>query len=1204
LFDTLFTLQLEPGSEDTQKGLWDVRDGEPTPDYPLAVEFKGTREGGICVSLVAQGIIADGSTLGSMLDQVEKHLELMATHTEDRVPIPNATIRILTEPPASASQTPEAGETGECSWTATTIRQEAAALAGIDPGEVGASTSMLELGLDSIDIIKLAAKLRGKKIDMAASQIMRLQTVAKMSELAETSSDIDKQADADLDDFTAGLWDKVRNRGLDMTEIETVLPATPLQESMVAAMVESDFEWYFNHDVLEVCEAVDVQRLRAAWERVVNAFPILRTGFFEIEEQDLDMAYCQVVFKEGQPWQEDVSGGLTETDGLIERAKARAKSASARYGLFQMSSIRTGSKSYMVLSIAHALYDGWSLRLIYRELDKAYNGSLPTSTDPEPLLRRMLSSPNTKSEEFWADYLLDATPSLIPRVSADSSIVQRLQRVSSIRTEKIQSLCKNTSISLQVLCQACWAMVLARMTKQLDVNFGVVISGRDFEGAEDLVFPTMNTVVVRCILHGTALEFLQYLEENMGNVREHQHYPLRKALLAAKAPVGGLFNSLFLLQRFDNDGSQGTLFKSVKGSSAVDYPVCVEAETVGDNLVWRAACHSQLFSETEASDLVAAIDQVMTFFVESPDSEILSFTDDQVSICGLPAVQLSLDDGLYQPASKQLQPEEEIDDWSGTSITIRDTLAQVSGNPESEIRLSHTLYHLGLDSITAIKVSSLLRRKGVGLSPRDLIGAASIRHLADIADTKKKPRQSSGKEEEEATWVPPRSINMDELMVTHGLREQDVDAVLPALPMQVFMLGTWQQTDGAVFYPEFRYLLQFPCSKDAIDAAWEAMVLSTPVLRTCFVATADTDYPVLQVILKGDKTGAPRAMVGFKADWDKKNNAWILQLKIHHALYDGVSLPAVMQKLARTIAGNTTHDDDKMCQWVRYTASRTRDAAESVRKAFWTNYLSGCPVARDLPSERRTDYSIERVSYIKRSALRDSSRLRRHASHHGLSVQSLFLAAYAKVLLSRECAHDLVGDDSVGVGGAAAAAAATTNHPHGHGSLPSPPPVVFGIYLANRSGSHDNDDGSDGLPASYPRLNLVPLRVDAGGGRPLEVVAAAIQRDLGEINSCGRADVGLWEVDAWTGVRVSSFVNFLSLPDEDGVPSPVVLRTVEQGLVSQPHESVDTAFPMGDIIVKHSFPVCIHSTLHVSHVDLDSFILYVHANCFLSPACH
>ena len=615
----------------------------------------------------------------------------------------------------------------------------------------------------------------------------------------------------------------------------------------------------------------------------------------------------------------------------------------------------------------------------------------------------------------------------------------------------------------------------------------------------------------------------------------------------------------------------------MEGSSAVDYPLCVEAETVGDNLEWRAACHSQLLSETEVSDLVAEIDQVMTFFVESLDSEILSFTDDRVSICGLSAVQLRLDDGLDQPSSKQSQPEEEINDWSGTSITIRDILARVSGIPESEIRPSHTLYDLGLDSITAIKVSSLLRRKGVGLSPRDLIGAASILHLADIADTKKIPRQSSGKDEkEEEAWMPPRSINMDELMVTHGLREQDVDAVLPALPMQVFMLGTWQQTRGAVFYPEFRYLLQYPCNKDAIDAAWQATVLSTPVLRTCFVATGDTDYPVLQVILKGDKTGAPRAMVGFKADWDKENNAWILQLKIHHALYDGVSLPAVMHKLARTIAGDTHDDDGKISQWIRYTASRERDAAKAARKAFWTNYLSGCPVAPDLPSERRTDYSIKRVSHIQRSALRDSRRLRRHASRHGLSVQSLFLAAYAKVLLSRQCAHELVGDDAVGTGGAAAAAA--TNHPHDHGLPPSPPPVVFGIYLANRSWSHDNDDGSDDLPASYPRLNLVPLRVDAGGGRPLEAVAAAIQHDLGEINSGGRAGVGLWEVDAWTGVRVSSFVNILSLPDEEEQPSPVVLRTVEQGLASQPLEPVETAFPMGDIVVKHSFPVCIYST--------------------------
>lgn len=1141
LFDTLFSLQLERQSDEADEALWDISDGDPSPDYPLAVEFKSTRNGSIQVSLVAQGHIANQSALESLLDQIETHLGVMATQTTEAVPTWNESLGTVPAPSHTVNQAPVEGPS-DFSWTkiAITIRKEAASLAGVDPSEVGESTTMLELGLDSIDMIKLSAKLRIKQIEIATSEIMRLQTIPKMVEQSGESHDTVRPDESELVDTKTKLWGDLQKRGIDMSNVETVLPATPLQESMVAAMVESGFEWYFNHDVLEVREGVELGRLKAAWARVVDSLPILRTGFVEVEDEGLDAAFCQVVYREQEQWREEVIGeDLIDADGILVRAKTRARESRARSQLFQMSLLIIGSRSYLVLSIAHALYDGWSLGLIYRELHRAYSGSSTTTTDAESFFKA-LGSPKTKTEDFWGDYMRDIPPCLIPKPPAallDNSVVHRVERTSPINAEQVQSFCKKTSVSLQALCQACWATVLARLTGQLDITFGAVMSGRDFEGAEDLVFPTMNTVAVRYILHGTAADFLQYLEDNLRDVREHQNYPLRKAQLAAKAPAGGLFNSLFLLQKSSDQESSDTLLKSVQGKSAVDYPVCVEAETVGDSLIWRIACQSEFVSEKGASDLMDAVEQVMRFFIESSDSDLLSFSDNHVTICGQAPVRLLLEEDHRGVAIDHLG---ETDDWSGPSIEIRNVLVQVSGIPESEIKVSHTLYHLGLDSISAIKVSSLLRRRGLDLSPRDLIGASSIRHMAKIAD-KKQPCQSS--DQGEASWEPPPPINLDELLAAHGLLHQDVDVVLPALPMQVLMLGTWQNTRGTVFYPEFTYFFENSCSIHVINAAWEAVVKSTPMLRTCFVATTDSNHPVLQVLLKNGTTGSFHPMVNFKANWDKEKNTWVLKLKIHHALYDGVSLPNIMQQLACTIVEpQDTTQDETIAQWIRFTANPTLETAKAARKQFWTGYLSDC--SRALNSESRTDCSIERVSYIERLALPNSTELRRNAARHGLSVQSLFLAAYAKVLLSRERSHDLCG------------AAA---NPHGS------PPVVFGIYLANRGGSHH--DG--GLPASYPRLNLVPLRVyDSEGG--LEVVAAAIQRDLEEINSGGRADVGLWEIDAWTGVKVSSFVNFLSLPDAVDEESPA-MRHVE-GVV-QPVEHPRESFRMGDIVVKDSFPV-------------------------------
>jgi hypothetical protein len=85
--------------------------------------------------------------------------------------------------------------------------------------------------------------------------------------------------------------------------------------------------------------------------------------------------------------------------------------------------------------------------------------------------------------------------------------------------------------------------------------------------------------------------------------------------------------------------------------------------------------------------------------------------------------------------------------------------------------------------------------------------------------------------------------------------------------------------------------------------------------------------------------------------------------------------------------------------------------------------------------------------------------------------------------------------------------------------------VVLGIYLANRS-------HIEHLPTlRSPTLNLVPLLVRSVSSTPLLDIAKQIQQDLQAIGSAENSAVGLWEIAAWTGVKVDTFVNFLRLPN-------------------------------------------------------------------------
>lgn len=1153
LFDNLFVFEVERKTRDRFPNLWQIEDGPLNPDYPLALEAKRLLNGNVQFTLVAQRYVADELKLQEMLDELEENIRLMVAD----VPFPKSTeengIPLSVEQNGVKSADEEDDQAFEWTDQALGIRDAIASLSGLDDAEISAVKTILELGLDSIDVIQLSARLKQRGILLPASQIMRQQTIAKMVASIETQNSRELSngdTNGAFDELEQKLWSYAKKVGLSTNDLEAVLPPTPLQESMAAGMIHSDFDWYFNHDILQVSAGVDVEKLREAFLAIIDRSPILRTGFLEVDDLQLEMAYCQVVRKH---WSQKINSvqvdNLSEMGSLIEDAKHIARASSGVDALFQLKFVTCKEKTFVLVSIAHALYDGWSLSLLYRDLETAYHGELQTRTSAKPFLQRILASATDDARRFWTGYLDGVKPSILAELPDDGvgKALYRSEYPASKRMSEISSFCKKQGISLQVLCQACWALVLAHRIKALDVTFGVVMSGRDFEGAEDLMFATINTVALRCILHGTCVSFLRYLEASMADIRDHQSYPLRKIQNAVQLSSGELFNTLFMLQKFPYSSSANPLLKSVDGASAVDYPVSVEAEAVGDNLVWRVACQSQFISEDEAEQLLDDLDRVLGYLTHSKELEILSFEENRVSIAGLSFISLAGDVPLTNGEGQSPANEETADELDETALTIRKILSYVSDIPEESIRPQSNLYHLGLDSISAIKLSSLLRKEGLYLNPRDFIRATSISQMAQLAT----PLQTNGNtvRPKETAWSP-EGIEVDELFNRAHISKDNVEVILPALPMQVYMISAWQNAEGNVFYPEFRYLVEGTVSVEDVHLAWQSLVAQTPILRTVFVAADSPQQPFLQAILKAshqsvDHTTA-KPMVSLDAV-RREDGKIAIKLKIHHALYDGVSIPVIMNRLSELLKGKALVVEQGIDEWSRYTIQPSLEDSRQSRRAFWTSYLQGC--SSDDDSSASVMAGKHRVSHLRRSAVSNIAYLQTAAKEKGVSLQALFFAAYAKILAK----------ESTGV---------TSNDVK--------KTVVFGIYLANRT--------DEALPLTFPTLNLVPLRVRLAPTDDVLEIADRIQNDIHLIAAEGRADVGLWEVAAWTGVKVTSFVNFLSLPDtisetSNGNSTNIELIQVQDEEFVQEEEEEVVFHPcLQKNPVRDAFPVNISTT--------------------------
>ncbi|KAI6759626.1 hypothetical protein HG530_010306 [Fusarium avenaceum] len=1104
LFDNLFTYQIETATINAENVPFDIADSYAAADYPLAFEAVYTLSGTLRLALVAQGHVASPMDLNRILDEFERHADLASQSPESEVPVPE-----FRESDADALH-PELNSTHNqinFEWTqeASTIRNEIALLADATPEDIAYDTSILELGLDSIDVIKLSAKLKKQSIPLAPSQIMRHQTISNM--LIDLGSCALKSPGSAEDSATLKAQIKLREllvaSGIDMTNVETVLPSTHLQESMIVGMIQSEYDSYFNHNILRVADDVVTVELIEAWKELVSRTPILRTGFVEIDDHESDVTYCQVVSRSVDlNFEATTIENISELRQVTAEANEMAKCGRGEKHLFQLRLVNMGPERYVVLSLAHALYDGWSLSLLFQDLHSIFEGR-PISRPPvEPFISRVLDSTNSRAQEFWMQYLDGASPSIVPTqetlLPVNDNTLKRHESTSRIALSKIESTCKRLSISLQSLCQACWAVTLARQKKALDVVFGTVMSGRDFDEAEKMVFPTMNTVALRGILHGSVSEFLRYLEDNMNDIRDFQHYPLRKAQSATKVDAQGLFNTLFILQKSPNtaETSDRTILTSIEGSSATEYPVCVEAEAMSNTLVWRLAFQPQLHWDGPSEGILESLDCALSFLVRPDDPELLLFEENGVSICGMPAFVEA--DSVGSEPIPPTTPFLDVDmEWTPVEAGIRDILHQISGIPLSSIKASDNLYHLGLDSISAIKVSSNMRKAGINLRPQDLVKSSSISEMARrVRKGEKTPPQAL---ELNGEWEPPNDINVKVLLSANGIADDQAD-LLPALPMQIYMLKAWQKAEGSVFFPEFSYQINTSAELEDIQEAWDRFVSETPILRTCFIPTPSETVPVIQAILKHHRIPLlesnaeelledhARPLVTARISQHNKYS-WLMRLKIHHALYDGVSLTALLRRFSQLLKGAVTIKNEGLTHWKQFTMGQATVSALNKRREFWTTYLQGpCFSPRFIESEVEVG---KRVSHFDKSAISNISQIQAVAAQTGVSIQSLFLAAYARVVAAQD---DLSDGRS----------------------------VVFGIYLANRAAAND------GLPHTYPTLNLVPLKVDSPARRSLLDIAGNIQRDLHQITSEGRSNIGLWEIARWTGIQITSFVNFLS----------------------------------------------------------------------------
>jgi non-ribosomal peptide synthetase component F len=166
-------------------------------------------------------------------------------------------------------------------------------------------------------------------------------------------------------------------------------------------------------------------------------------------------------------------------------------------------------------------------------------------------------------------------------------------RIAPDITTALQGLARSERVTLSVLVNAAWSLLLAHYSAASSVVFGAAFSGRPAEvrGIETMVGPCVNNLPVRVDVmpEDTLRPWLVRLQQRQFDIAQHQYAPLEQIQEWANIPWRHrLFDSLIVFQNYQVDAEArriGTNARTILLASpeATNYALTL-AVTVQENL--------------------------------------------------------------------------------------------------------------------------------------------------------------------------------------------------------------------------------------------------------------------------------------------------------------------------------------------------------------------------------------------------------------------------------------------------------------------------------------------------------------------------------------------------------------------------------------------------------------------------------------------
>ncbi|MCH9696525.1 MAG: amino acid adenylation domain-containing protein, partial [Gammaproteobacteria bacterium] len=316
-----------------------------------------------------------------------------------------------------------------------------------------------------------------------------------------------------------------------------------------------------------------------------------------------------------------------------------------RFALLRLSQ----SHSVFVWSYHHILLDGWSLPKLIEDVFNIYTQDV-TGMQSQLTVRRpfhdylawLQSIDSNAVESYWRSQL--AGFNNVNKLAIDSGSENHIQSAeyqqttfifNQETTAEIVRFANQQRVTINIVLQAAWVVLLSRYCSSRDVVFGITVSGRpaDLDQVGDMLGLFINTVPVRAQISvdQTWQQLLQQLMRDSLDREPFSHVQLAELQAWSQVKAGqGLFDSLFI---FENYPINETLEKQSTVLELNDFQVYEQTDlpltlliTPGSRFTLKISYQQHRFNITDIQRLLGHYQSLIQQMMSVPLGQLSSIS--------------------------------------------------------------------------------------------------------------------------------------------------------------------------------------------------------------------------------------------------------------------------------------------------------------------------------------------------------------------------------------------------------------------------------------------------------------------------------------------------------------------------------------------------------------------------------------------------